>query len=515
MENDPCAPNAAGPWASKRLVRLSFNQLTTSIRTIFGDALADQIAAEFALGDRKDRPLPPLAAPSEGWVVTDAVWSVSDGIGQLTRLFALENFDELTGCGTSPSEECAEDALLELAELADRRPLETADASRLLQVFEEVRDTDASIEESFSYGVYAIVSSPQFLYRTEFGEDPEAAGPLTSYELASTLSYFLTDGPPDEELLEVAATATLSDDSVLLAQASRLLETRDARQNLSDAVYSHFGIGQVKYQVLDPSVAPDWDGALGDSMAREAELFLNTALWEGHVGDLLTSRETRVDDELAALYGVEYPSGQADDDGFAPVTLPGERAGMVTNAAYLTRGSRPDGVSVILRGVQAMKALACAEVPPSPEVFDPNQLDPPDFSDATEREKMEYRLADPVCSACHHVIDPFGLVLYEFDALGRYRTTDPEGRPLDSNVTLVDGTELSSARELAEHLAHSGEFSECLARSMLMLAVQDAPGPSEGCLLDDFDATDRSFEDLVLELAASGALSERSAPETL
>jgi len=81
--NDTCGPNAAEPWVTKHLVRLSFNQLTTSIRTIFGDALADQITSEFAIRDRKRRSLLRLADPSNGWVVNDAIWSVSDGIGRL------------------------------------------------------------------------------------------------------------------------------------------------------------------------------------------------------------------------------------------------------------------------------------------------------------------------------------------------------------------------------------------------------------------------------------------------
>lgn len=513
--SDACPSDRASVSAtSKRLVRLSFNQLAASIRTLFGAALADQIATELEIPDPDHRGFPPLAAVDEGWTVIDSVWTRLDRIGDIAREYALDNFDALTGCGSDPSAECAEQALLTLAEQAFRRPLEDADESRLLQVFGEVLDTDATVEEAFSYGVYAIMSSPNFVYRTEFGSDPESEGQLTDYEMASQLSYFLTDGPPDEELLEVASEGELTSDATLETQARRLLDDSVARENLTAAMFGHFGLAALDSVVFDPDRVVDFNEGLRRSMSREAELFFGSTLWSGSLADLVTSRRSFVNEALASLYGVDYPVEDADADGFAPVTLPAERAGIVTNAGFLTTGSRVDGAHVVPRGLRVLTTLSCDTVDPSPEIPEAMIDDEVDLSDATEREKMEYRLAEPACSECHWVFDPYGMLLYSFDAIGQYRTADLEGRPIDAAVALQDGTPLGDAQELADHLVESGELSRCMARSFLRYALQEYFVDIQSCAVTDvvetFDAREQTFEDLMLDLVLSPAFSTRS-----
>src|SRR5690606_36602956 len=240
------------------------------------------------------------------------------------------------------------------------------------------------------------------------------------YELASQLSYFLTDGPPDDELLLAAESGQLTTQEDLRLQADRLLATPAARENLQAAVFAYFEIPSLSDVVIDPGVAPDFTEGLRNSMYRETELFINHALWHGPLGNLLTSRTTFVNENLANLYGIAYPpAGSAPDaDGFAQVELDANRAGLLTNPGFLTARSRPDVPSVVGRGILVNATVLCAEVPVFPEnvaevVAEADAM----FADSSEREKADYRMKTPPCSNCHTTIDPYGLALDNFDVI--------------------------------------------------------------------------------------------------
>src|SRR5690606_17743142 len=145
--------------------------------------------------------------------------------------YVLENVEEVTGCAAPLNDECAQDFVSTFAERAYRRPPSSIELDSLLQVYTEIKDIYDTVPEAVQYSVYAILQSPQFLYRTELGSEPEQAGPLSPYELASALSYFLTDGPPDAALLSAAASNELSTKEQIGAQVDRILQTEEARKN--------------------------------------------------------------------------------------------------------------------------------------------------------------------------------------------------------------------------------------------------------------------------------------------
>ncbi|HVR20622.1 MAG TPA: DUF1588 domain-containing protein, partial [Polyangiaceae bacterium] len=216
-----------------------------------------------------------------------------------------------------------------------------------------------------------------------------------------------------------------------------------------------------------------------------------------------------------------------DSDGFASVELPEYRAGLLTLSAFLTPQSRPDGPSVVGRGLAINAALVCAMNPPFPEP-DPGVHAIPPMDDWTERQKADYRTAEATCTACHAQFDPFGLALDVFDAVGRYRTTDSQGRPIDPAVVLPErlgGVRVSGPAEMAAVIAGSERFKACMAMSFMEFALADvtqggprAPSPEEpasGCAVRDvvraFDAkVERSFGDLIVEVARSPLLRLRS-----
>jgi hypothetical protein len=170
--------------------------------------------------------------------------------------------------------------------------------------------------------------------------------------------------------------------------------------------------------------------------------------------------------------------------------------------------------SVSSRGYQVLQAFACSGLPLPPEEIHAGL---PDVQAATEYEQVEYRAATPPCSSCHVAIDPYGLALYSYDQVGRYRTVDPEGRELIQFVPLSDGSDVDSIQDIAEHLIEGGAFVHCIALRMLdyALAEPDRNTSAEDCLmrdiLNDYDKTTQTYEHLLTEIAGSRAFRERRA----
>ena len=259
-------------------------------------------------------------------------------------------------------------------------------------------------------------------------------------------------------------------------------------------------------------------------MYREAELFFQHTLWDGPLADLLTSRRAFVNNRIAMpIYGVAPPT-VVDADGFGEVELPELRAGLLTSSPFLVSRSRPDGPSVVGRGLAVNAAFACQENPIFPEGDLPDSQPDPD---ASEREKAAWRAEQALCGGCHVQFDAYGLALDVFDSVGRFRETDPEGRLIDPAVVLPDifeGRTVSNAAEMASVIAESHVFKACVAMNYLNFAFADlsqgnarAPSPdppATSCVVEDVvrayeEAGDPSFAGLVLQIARSRALRMR------
>ncbi len=381
-----------------------------------------------------------------------------------------------------------------------------------------------SIEEATQYSVYAALSAPQFLYRTEFGLDSEATAQLSAYETASMLSYFVTDGPPDNALLQAAGQNELTTPDQIGAHVDRLLQTPGGRLNLQSAMFAYFGISTLNTIVIDPEVAPQFTEGLRASMMHETELFINDTLWNGSVTDLMTSRTSFVNEGLADLYGVQFPpdGAELDADGFGPVTLPENRSGILTQPGYLTTRSSPEEPSVVRRGLLINASLLCATNPPFPE-SQAEQIEEVSASleQMSEREKAEFRASSSDCGGCHRLFDAYGLALDNFDVIGAYREADHEGRPIDPSVTLpagAGGATVTSPAQLAQELANSGAFTACVAKNLLAYALAEGSTLSvSSCATQtvskNFKQSDQSFGALVKEVAKSGLLTTRTAAE--
>src|SRR5690606_34420457 len=204
---EDCSGDPGGLLAPKRIVRLTLDQINYSIRDFVSPTLAAQLSTEYELNDPYLRQFP--AHLGEGHLVSESLWSKTDGMAQAAGQYVHDNFTDVTSC-TAGDIDCATTFVMSFAEKAARRPLSVEEQERMQQVVTEVRGFEATAEEVAEYGVYAALSSPQFQYRSELGTDPAAEEMLAPYELATMLSYFITGAPPDAALLNEAAAGNLS-----------------------------------------------------------------------------------------------------------------------------------------------------------------------------------------------------------------------------------------------------------------------------------------------------------------
>ncbi len=361
---------------------------------------------------------------------------------------------------------CAKQIVSRLATRAWRGPASEAAVNELLGFYRqglELRDFDTGVQ----YALARILSDPRFVYRFEHEPDDIKAGDsyaLNGYELASRLSFFLWSSIPDDELLRAAGTGELAQPRKLEQQIDRMLA--DSR---ADALVQNFAtqwLGLRQLATINPT-STDYDGTLRESMKRETELLFSSILREDRsVLDLINADYTFVDERLARHYGIAHVQGSRFRR--VAVTDP-ERRGILGHASVLTLTSAPNRTSVVKRGQWILEnLLGTPPSPPPPGVevkLDEAPL--PGVVPTTLRQRMEQHRTNPSCGACHGVIDPIGIALENFDAIGKWRDTTA-GQPVDAVTELWDGTPLHGAADLRKALlARSPQFAETLAEKLL------------------------------------------------
>jgi hypothetical protein len=265
---------------------------------------------------------------------------------------------------------------------------------------------------------------------------------------------------------------------------------------------------------------PEYDARLQAAMFHETELFLDETLWErgADVTELLTSRETFVNEPLAKVYGVEH-TGAAEE--FSRVTLPeGQRAGLLTQASVLATLSRTDNTSVVARGLFVRGALLCLPKLASPPEELAQAVADLLKADMTERERAEARAMNSTCGVCHRGIDPFGLTLENYDPLGRYRDT-LDGEPIDSVIEMNGLLGLyesyPNAVEFIGVMAQREEFAACLTRHLVTYSTDDEELRPDDCqvegVINALPVGERTLPAIVKAIATSRALAERTEEE--
>ncbi|MEO8901557.1 MAG: DUF1592 domain-containing protein [Polyangiaceae bacterium] len=513
---------------NKRVVRLTFNQISRTLHSLLGDAFGAKVDADYEIGSQAATPrtFPPLASPQEGSTITTGIWQKVDLIANQAGAYTLANLNQVTGCGATPTDACAKAFVLSFAEKAYRHPLSAAESSSLSQVYDEVKVIYGTIPEAVQNSIYAVVQSPQLLYRTEVGTAQDQAGPLTAYELASSLAYFLTDAPPDADLLSAAQQNRLATPADIGAQVDRILALPVAKTNFQEAVFSYFQLDNLaSVKIDDPAftsgtAAKPYSG-VRESAYHEVELFLANTLWSGPLTGILTARKSRINTTLAQLYGLTIPA-QSDEGQFVEVDLPANRGGLLTQVGFLASNSRPDVPSVVARGLVVNKSMLCQSNPSFPT--DPALVAKiseagTTLATASERERSDYRLATAPCNGCHRTFDAYGLALDNYDNLGRYRTMDPEGRPINTSVTLpalFDNQVAKDTVDMQQKIAENPGFAACFSRNMLNWSLAEGSqltptSCATQAIVKDFNQGDKSLSSLLHAVAISKAFTNRNA----
>ena len=350
---------------------------------------------------------------------------------------------------------CARQILERLARRAYRRPVTDADVDLLLGFYTE-RERQDGFEAGIQFALQRLLTDPEFLFRIErdpAGAEPGAAYALSDIALASRLSFFLWSSIPDEELLDAAIRGDLSDPDVLEAQVRRMLRDRRSRALVDNFAGQWLLLRNIPTVQPDPILFPTFDENLRAAFQRESELFVESIMREDRsVVDLIAADYTFVDARLAAHYGIPGVYGGR----FRKVALDGRRAGLLGHGGLLTVTSYPNRTSPVLRGKWVLENLLGAPPPPPPP-------DVPSFPErgehgepATVRELLEMHRRSPACAGCHAPIDPLGFALEQFDAIGRWRTTDGDA-PIDAHGVMPTGDAFHGLSGLTEMLAGNPE----------------------------------------------------------
>ena len=378
-----------------------------------------------------------------------------------------------TATPKSPDDEeaCARQVLATITRRAYRRPVAKADVARLMQVYHEERE-DSNFEAGIEAALSALLVSREFLFRVE--QEPAGLAPGTAYvvsdvDLASRLSFFLWSSLPDEELLASAERGELSRPDVLEHQARRLLADARSQSLVRNFAGQWLYLRNLESITPDGRLFPDFDDNLRQAFRRETELLFEDVLSNDQsVLTLLKPDHTWLNERLARHYDIPHIYGTRLRR--LPVATHSQRGGLLRQGSILTVTSYATRTSPVLRGKWVLDNLLGS--PPPPPLPDVPALDDNAVSAALPvRERLRQHRASPACSSCHNLMDPAGFALENFDAVGRWRTTDA-GVPIDNSGGLPDGSRFDGVAGLEEGLLRRPDvFVGALAAKLLTFAL--------------------------------------------
>jgi mono/diheme cytochrome c family protein len=385
-------------------------------------------------------------------------------------------------CDPKPAEElsCARQITENLARRAFRRPVNAEDVNRLMPFYEAGREGDGTFDQGIEQVVAAVLASPEFLYRAlrgapakrSGGASPNAEVSLTDLELASRLSFFLWNTGPDEELLKLAAAGGLSKPGAVEAQVKRMMADPKASSLVTSFAMKWLNIADISSVQPDPKLFPGFNEQLRRDFSTEAEDFLSSILLGNRsVVDLLTANYTFLNDRLARHYGIPGVTGSQ----FRKVTVTEkERWGLLGKGAVLLRTSYGDRTSPVLRGAWVLDKLMGTPPSPPPPNTATDLSQKAGETPKTVRARLEQHRDKAVCRQCHGVIDPIGLPLENFDAIGQFRTVDRQANnaPIDANTVLPNGVPINGPVELSAQLADRPTvFVGAVTEKLMMYAL--------------------------------------------
>lgn len=493
------------------LQRLNRTEYNNTIRDLFGilSTPSDKFPIDGGGGGGFDNNADTLFVPPillEGYL--EAAGEVLDHVAESRILVAK------SGILTS-KRGAAKKILNQYMQRAFRRPVAAGEIDRYLRLYDHGTTDGLSHEDAVRLALKAVLVSPKFLFRQVADRKTDLPFRLNSWELASNLSYFLWSSMPDDELFALAAAGRLTEPGVLRTQVRRMLA--DPK---SAALANNFALQWLGLQNFRSTVQPDakrfkdFTPALAEAMLREPVLFFGELL-SANVSllELVDSRHTFVNAELARLYGLEAPTG----DGFQRIELPDRtRGGVLTMAAVLAQTSYPLRTSPVLRGKWVLEEIFGTPPPPPPSEVNGLPGDEKPVGGLTLRQKLEQHRSKPACASCHSRLDPPGFGLESFDPIGRWRT-EIAGVAVDATGILPGGRAFNGPAELKTLLLERKEqIMKNLTERMLSYALgrglESYDAPAVRSIMQALKAGEFRAQTLVIEIALSYPFQYRKIP---
>jgi hypothetical protein len=502
----------AGRAPLRRLTRFEYNN---TVRDLFGDTTqpANLLPPE-EVGNGFGNDADTLSVSG---LLAEQYYAVAEGVATRATATpaALAKLDACASTVTTATEDaCATTIITKLVPIAFRRALAAGESDALLALAKATRATmGATFATGIASVIQAILQSPEFLYRIEFGV-PDQANPMlkrpSGDEMATRLSYLFFGTAPDATLRAAARTNELLTAQGVLAHATRMLD--DPR---SHAVVRFFFDNLLPINGLtditrDKTLFPTFSPAIGGAMHEETQQFLEYEIFSGPGTwpSALTAPYTFVNDALAAFYGIPGVSGPE----FRKVALPDttRRLGVLTQGGVMAGTVTTNRSNPVLRGSFIINKLMCRQIhlPTDPVILDQVKV-PDDTSGATARERFSKHSQQPVCASCHQFLDPMGFALENYDPVGLYRTQE-NGVTIDASGS-VPGTTgaINGPVELVRKLAETSEVQYCFSSHWLNFAYGRRLGQGDECVRASVDVAFQksgfNVKQLLLALTQSDA----------
>jgi Protein of unknown function (DUF1592)/Protein of unknown function (DUF1588)/Protein of unknown function (DUF1587)/Protein of unknown function (DUF1585)/Protein of unknown function (DUF1595) len=475
-----CGAPALGSSPFRRMTRKEYNN---TVRDLLGDATnpatafpPDEVALGFDNG---------TSARGVTFALAEQYMLAAEQIA----VRAVTHIGTLLPCDPSTTGEasCADLFIRTFASRAYRRPLELEEIASLQHTFDTGR-SGGTFAAGIEHVIERVLQAPAFLYRLEFGSVDAASTspvPLTSFELASRLSYFLWESMPDTALFDAASSGRLSSKADVLAQARRMIADGKARAAVADFNDQWLELGKLDWIVKDSITFPNYQPDLPPIFKEETRTFVDDVIWngQGDLATLLTAPYSFANARTAPLYGV----GPLDGDVLVRVDLdPTKRAGILTQLGFLSAAAKPNQTSPVRRGFFVRTNLLCDTLPPPPP--NANAMVPDPTPGQTGRQRFAVHTAIAGCAACHSEMDPIGFGFEHYDDVGQWRDTEGD-QPVDDSGEVVGDAigKFQGVVDLAQKLARSTDVRRCFATEWFRFAFGREVATSDTCSLGALD----------------------------
>ncbi|MEN8870922.1 MAG: DUF1592 domain-containing protein [Akkermansiaceae bacterium] len=409
---------------------------------------------------------------------------------------------------------------------AFRRPLDRGTVARLVKMALQVDQSPGkSFEDGIKHAMTAVLASPRFLFRAEIQPDPNNTGKtvmLDEYALAARLSFFLWSSVPDDELLSLAYKKQLRRN--LAAQIDRMIASPKSRRFVDNFVGQWLQARDVENVAIDVGrvigtkdqreAERVFNGRLRSDMKQESELFFEFILKNNRpAAELISARYSFLNERLAKFYDI--PGVRGVEHRLVDLHEHPQRGGVLGQGTFLLVTSNPTRTSPVKRGLFVLDNILGTPAPPAPP-------DVPELEDVSEhkgksltmRQMMEVHREKPMCASCHKRMDPIGLGLENFNAIGQFRREE-SGQVIDSSGVLITGEKFGDVVALKNVLADErrDDFFRCLSEKILTYAIGRGPEYFDAVtingLVEQLNKGDGTLKDLVIAIIESSPFQKR------